>query len=137
MIGKIYINEISNNNTVKLSISELTESQSNNLVTEFQNIKFTVLNNSTIEKPSNSEYSVLFVEVTETGTELDIKYIEQPKKIKNKNNILAIVLISIGGFIALVLLVWLILRCIKKRKEIIDFIKKAQEIQEAKLLNEL
>ena len=64
------------------------------------------------------------------------KYIERPKKRNNKNNILTIVLISIGGFIVLVLLLYLILRCVKKRKEI-DFTKKAQEIQETKLLNEL
>ena len=132
----LYKIEISNNNTVKLFISELTESQSNNLVREFQNIKFIILNNTTIEKSSNSEYSVLFLEVTEPGAELYIKYIERPKKINNKNNILTIVLISIGGFIALIFLVCIILRCIKKRKEI-DFTKKAQEIQEEKLLNEL
>ena len=78
------------------------------------------------------------VEISETGTEINID-IDIDIVIDEKEDGLStgyIVLISVISVLVLIILVFFTLRCIKKRQDI-DFNKKAQEITQEKLLNDM
>ena len=126
-------------NDAKFFISKLT---SKNLVKEFQNLNFNKLDDLNVTKPEKTEYSVLMVQLSKDRTEISFDYeIKTDPHTDNKNDnkkfpIAYIVLISVGGFLVLIVVIFLIIRCIK-RKQDIDFTKKAEEIKQEKLLNEL
>ena len=133
-IEKVKIS-ISNNET-KILMADIKESQSKNLAKEFQNIKFEELTNFTlISNLQNSDYSVLMVEILEEGTEINID-IDKKKDDDKGLSTGYIILISVGCLLVLAIILFFVIRFIRKRKEP-DFSKKAQEITEEKLLSDI
>ena len=139
-------------NNAKIFISNLSEDQLKNVIREFQNLHFQDLNNSNnlnISKPSDSNYSVLYIELDNNGTEINFFAILNQKE-KDKQNdkdeidesddiddndkkeeekdddkddkkglsTLAIVLISIFGFLFIFIIIFFILKYFRKKNTI-------------------
>ena len=131
-IKKIEITKI--NKKAKFLKADINEKQSKNLYKEFQNINFTNLTDLTINSPKNFDYSVLMVEILENETEI---FIDIDKKKDDKGLSTGyIILISVAGLLFVIILLFFVFRCIKKRSET-DFSKKAQEINQEKLLADI
>ena len=125
-------------NDAKFYISKLS---SKNLVKEFQNLNFNKLDDLNVTKPEKTNYSVLMIQLSKARTEINFDYEIKTEpnpdnKSDNKFPTVYIVLISVGGLLVLIIVIFLIIRCIK-RKQDIDFTKKAEEIKQEKLLSEL
>ena len=128
-----------------LSKSDITNSQSNNLLKEFKNLRFTKVE-SEINKPNDKDYSVLMIE-PEINTHLSFELKKDEKKESDKNdnkdddddddNNVAIILIIVFSAIILIVAVIVILRYVKKRSQEIDFKKKAEDIQNETLLQDI
>ena len=129
------------NKEAEFLMSNITKSQSKNLVKEFQNIKFNKLTDLNITKPEKVDYSVLMIEISELGTEINIDIDKKGADNDDDDDdgglsSTYIILISVGGLIVLIAIIFVIIRCHKKRQNI-DFNKKAQEITQEKLLDEM
>ena len=152
-IEKIIITKISRNPVFLLS--DITESQSNNLIKELQNIKFKKLDNLEITKSEN-DYSVLMIELDEIGTELNIEVTrnnnndDEEHQVEpddhgddddddddDDDNKIYIIVICILGGIILIILVFLIIRCMQKNKRNINFEKETKGITNEKLLQDI
>ena len=135
-------------------LSDITESQSNNLIKELQNIKFKKLDNLEITKSEN-DYSVLMIELDEIGTELNIEVTrnnnndDEEHQVEpddhgdddddddDDDNKIYIIVICILGGIILIILVFLIIRCMQKNKRNINFEKETKGITNEKLLQDI
>ena len=119
---------------LKFYLAEINENQSKNLAKEFQNIKFKDFTGSDFTKSESSDYSVLMIEILKEGTKINIDI--DKKKDDKGLSIGYIISISVGGLFILVIILFFVIRCIRKRKDV-DFNKKAQEINEEKLLSDI
>ena len=75
------------------------------------------------------------VEISESGTEINFD-IDQTEDDSDGLSTVYIILISVGGLLVVIVIIFIIIRCHKKRQKI-DFNKKAQEISQEKLLDEM
>ena len=126
--------EISNNNdNAKFYISN---SKSNNVVKEFQNLNFTKLENSNIIKRGNSDYSILMVELSNPLTKINFVYENKEKTESKKSSTGLIVLIVLASVIILILIIFFVIRFVKK-KQSKNIGKEIQDIKQDKELNEL
>ena len=148
---KIVISKLSKNPTFLLA--NITESQSNNLVKELQNIEFKQLENSDnleIIKPAKKDYSVLMIEPNEIGTQVNIELSNNggeeddgthdgggDKDDDDDDKKIYIIVICVLGGIILIIILFLIIRCIQKRKEDNNFEQKAKDINNEKLLQDI
>ena len=120
-------------------ISELTESQSKKLEKNFQNIHFDILTNLTINKPEKNKFSVLMVKLTEIGTEINFEFVKEKDDDDDDDVGLSagyIAIISIAGLFVLIIVLFFVIRCLRSRQDI-DFNKRAAEITQEKLLNDM
>ena len=128
------------NNEAKFSESEITEYQSKNLVKEFKNLNFTRLKyreTYNIEKPLNTNYSVLLVELNKKGTEINFEIKENKNKDDNKGlSILYIILIIVFGLILIIVILFLIFRYFN-RKDSLDITKTTTILENVKLMNDI
>ncbi len=129
--------EISNNNDkAKFYISN---SKSNNVVKEFQNLKFIKLENSNIIKRGNSDYSILMVELSNPLTKINFIY-ENKEKTENeeskKSSTVLIILIVLTSLIILILIIFFVIRFVKKNQDK-NINKEIKDIKQDKELNEL
>ena len=119
-----------------ISISEITERQSKNLVKEFKNLKFTELKNLTLTKPEKSSYSLLMIE-PEDGTQINVELTKAEEDDDDDDgNGWVIVLIIILAIIVFIVLLILIFGYIRRKNQDIDFKKKAEDIQQETLLKD-
>ena len=120
-----------------LSISEITKSQSENLVKEFKNLKFKQLDNLILTKPEKSRYSLLMIE-PEIGTQINVelKKEEEEDDDEDDGNSWAIILIIVLSIIVFIVILILIIGYIRKKNQDIDFKKKTEEIQQETLLKD-
>jgi hypothetical protein len=123
-------------NNVKFLVSNLNEDQKNNLIKEFQNLKFSRLENLNIIRPENTKYSVLLIELNQKETK--IKFEED-----SSMPTLYIVLIAVVGCILLLILlliIFIIIRhCKKKNKNDItrESLESIKNVDNEQLLKEL
>ena len=128
------------NGKAKFLLSELTEKQSQNLVKEFQNLNFILLNNLTITKPINTNYSALMIELHEKKTEINfvINYNrndEQEKKSINENAIFLVTLLSL--IVAVLIISILFITIIyQKKNTIIDLERQTKNLDNDYLMEE-
>ena len=125
------------NENIALSISNITEEQSKNLPKEFNNIKFSKIIDSekTISKPKDKGYSVLMVEPN-GQTQLNFNFVKEDDDDDDGNN-LAIIILIVLGVIILIIAIFFIFRMIRNRSKEIDFKKKAEDIQNETLLQDI
>ena len=124
--------EISNNNdNAKFYISN---SKSNNVVKEFQNLNFTKLENSNIIKRGNSDYSILMVELSNPLTKINFVYENKEKTESKKSSTGLIVLIVLASVIILILIIFFVIRFVKKKQNK-NINKEIQDIKKDKKLN--
>ena len=144
-------------NDAKIYSSELTENQSKSLIKEFQNLHFINLNNFNISKPLEYNYSVLWIELYEKETEIEFEAIyntnQDERKEEGKDDdkdydkdvkkddkdglsSLHIILISVFGILFIIIVLFLILRYIKKRNKI-DFERITENINKEGLMTDI
>jgi len=141
-IDKIIITINSQNPKLLLSEkSNIANNRSENLLKEFKNLKFIKINNLTLTKPENSDYSILMIE-PEIGTKLNVEFIKKKDDKKDEDddddddNDVVIILVIVFSCVAFIIILIFIIRCIRKRQENIDFKKKTEDIQQETLLKE-
>ena len=130
-------------NKAKMYLSKLSESEAQSKkINLFQNLQFTNLDNLNISKPLDSNYSLLYIELYEKETEIefDANYNKKDEKKDKKDNdgisTLTIVLISVFGFLVIVVILFFIIRnCKKKNSE--DFEGKTKTIENEKLMSDI
>ena len=126
----------SEENNVKFLLSDLTESQKNNLVKEFQNLNFKRLEDLNINKPKDAKFSVLMIELNQKDTKINFEIINA----KEENNggiplFIIILIVVICVLILLVILVVVIKSCRKKNSE--ELSKQTDDIRNEQLLKDL
>ena len=136
-------------NNPKFYVTEVNEYQFKNLVKEFQNIKFEELENLNMTKRENISYEVLMIQLEQNETEIffesnanpDIGPEEDDDDKEEKPGesggislpLIFIVAISVFSFLVILIVIFLIIRCVRKKKNI--DIEKLPNKNE-KLLNE-
>ena len=118
-----------------LLISEITKSQSENLVKEFKNLKFEELKNLTLTKPEKSRYSLLMIE-PEVGTQINVE-LKKEDDDDDDGKSWVIILIIVLAIIVFIVVLILILGYIRRKNQDIDFKKKAEDIQQETLLKDI
>ena len=127
----IKINILNNNNTV-FYIAKINENQSKDLYKEFQNMNFEKLENLNIEKPNDSKYGVLMIELKENETEIFFETKSSGKKSDDELPIPLVYIICIGVFallLLIVVLIFIIKCCSKKKNKEIDFERQPNETE--------
>ena len=122
-------------NNPKFFISELTESQSKNLIKEFQNLNFVILKDFNIIKPSNSDYSVLMIQLGQKGTEINFNIKgkekdnsdsdendineknDEKKEKKSSNSVVYVTSFSLLSSIIIIVILIFIIKPFEKKKE--------------------
>ena len=125
----------SKKNNPKFFISELTESQSKNLIKEFQNLNFIILKDFNIIKPSNSDYSVLMIQLGQKGTEINFNIKgkekdnsdsdgndineknDEKKEKKSSNSVVYVTSFSLMSSIIIIVILIFIIKPFEKKKE--------------------
>lgn len=121
--------------------TEITKDQSENLIKEFNNLKFRELKDLTLTKPEKSNYSVLMIG-PEEGTQINLKVDNIAKNIDDgdgddDDGISAGVVIIIVIVLNIVIIgLIFIIGYFRKRRENIDFQKKTEDIQQETLLKD-
>ena len=128
------------NKNPKFLISDLFDNQVENLVKEFQNMKFKELENLNISKPFNYNYSVLLIQLFENETQLNFKIIDNKDNKRDDNTkkglptFLIVLLIIFGLLIIFVIIIFI--RCYKKRNKV-DIERETLKYKEEILLKDL
>jgi len=128
----IKINMVNNNNAV-FYISKINENQAKDLYKEFQNMNFEKLENLNIEKPNDSKYGVLMIELKEKDTEIFFDSKSAEKKSDSQLPIPLVYIICIGVFALLLIIVVLVIIikcCSRKKNKEIDFEKDPNAAEE-------
>ena len=126
------------NENISLSISNITKEQSKNFPKEFNNIKFSKIIDSiqTISKPKDKDFSVLFAE-SNGETQLNFNFVKEDDDDDDDGNNLAIIILIVLGVIILIVAIFFIFRMIRNRSKEIDFKRKAEDIQNETLLQDI
>ena len=125
---------ISKNKEPLFLLADIKENESKNITKEFQNINFNKLIKLDIPKPENFNYSLLVMEILEPETLINI--CTELRKDDERISAGKIFFIILSGLFLVLIIIFIIIKCSKKQKDI-DFNKKAQEIPEEKLLSDL
>ena len=122
-----------NNNNAVFYISKINENQAKDLYKEFQNMNFEKLENLNIEKPNDSKYGVLMIELKEKDTEIFFDFKSAEKKSDSQLPIPLVYIICIGVFALLLIIVVLVIIiecCSRKKNKEIDFEKDPNAAEE-------
>ena len=132
------------NKNPAILVSHISENQYKNLIKEIQNIEFNKLDKEEIVKPKN-DYSVLMIELNETGTEINIELKTNNNNVPSEDDdddddddkkVYIITICVLGGLLFIVLLI-LIIRCIHRGKDNNNFEEKTKDLNNEKLLRDI
>ena len=127
----IKINIVINNNNTEFYMAKINNNQTKDLYKEFQNMNFEKLENLNIEKPNDSKYEVLMIELKEKDTEIIFEKKSGEEEIDSGSSI-PLVYIILGVFASLLIvvaLIFIIKHFSRKGNKEIDFSKQPNETE--------